>query len=109
MADFQRPGNVPGMHHGEASSINYDLIQHPDKYSIFPGVSWDTSRAKIQVTTNAKGRGKVLVTGPKDSKTGVIPKGFILLPKNASADESQIKTEYTHKDGFWIHVPKMVA
>eukprot|EP00966_Prymnesium_polylepis_P280368 6478099-Prymnesium_polylepis.1 len=90
---------------GAMSTIDYDLVNNrPGTISIYPWCNWDTKQAQVEVSTE-NGKGQILIRGPKDRYTGRVPKGVIVLPRTAVADASSIKTEYTNKDGFWIHVP----
>lgn len=81
------------------------MSQHSDSYKFFAFCYFDSKKASVQISTDEKtGRGKLVITGPKDKESGKKMGGTIVLPKGADVSKA-IKVE---KDkGLNITVSKL--
>ena len=88
-----------------ASTIGYSMSQHDDCYKFFVFSYFDSKKAQVKIETNAEtGRGKLVITGPKDKESGKKHGGVIVLPKGADL-KSQLTID--NKKGLYVSVPKL--
>ena len=81
------------------------MSQHDDCYKFFAFCYFDAKRAQVKVETNAEtGRGKLVITGPKDKESGKKLGGVIVLPKGA---DMTAQLTIDNKKGLNISVPKL--
>ena len=75
-------------------------------YKFFAFCYFDSKKAQVKLETSETGRGRIVITGPKNKETGKKEGGVIVLPKGADL-KAQIKVD--NQKGLHISVPKLGA